>query len=417
MIGKKAFTAVLAYLLFGLAMYIYLFYLADTSIPDRYRGTGADPSVFLNSREWLLSEEFSKIKNLLFFLSTPYEWLFYFLILITGASAAIERWSSAVAKNFVLRTAIYLFWLLLASFAVMFPLNYISYTISKMYHISTQGFSSWLRDGVVDFWVNYATMLLVVTVLYALMKKFQKNWWLAAWVLTIPFTIFMMFLRPVIIDPLYNDFYPLQNKDLEAKILALADEANIPAEHVYEVNMSEKTSSLNAYVTGIGPNSRIVLWDTTLERLSEDEILFIMAHEMGHYVEKHIYFGMAGYVLLSFFGLWITAVIMRRVIRRQGGLLNLRRVQELKSLPLFLLVISILLFASSPLTNWVSRYEEKRADHYALQMTEDRSAAVKTFQDLTKYGLSQVNPPFLVKIFRYGHPTMLERISMAEEVP
>ncbi len=74
--------------------------------------------------------------------------------------------------------------------------------------------------------------------------------------------------------------------------------ANIPAEHVYEVDMSTKTNSLNAYVNGIGSNSRIVLWDTTLERLSDEEILFIMAHEMGHYVEKHIYIGIAGYILL-----------------------------------------------------------------------------------------------------------------------
>src|SRR5690606_39597744 len=95
-----------------------------------------------------------------------------------------------------------------------------------------------------------------------------------------------MFVQPVIIDPLYNDFFPLTNKELETKILELASRADIPADHVFEVNMSEKTNALNAYVNGIGSNSRIVLWDTTLERLSEDEILFIMAHEMGHYVMK-----------------------------------------------------------------------------------------------------------------------------------
>ena len=77
-----------------------------------------------------------------------------------------------------------------------------------------------------------------------------------------------MFIQPVLIDPFYNDFYPLKNKQLEAKILSVADQANIPAEHVYEVNKSEETNALNAYVTGIGSNSRIVLWDTTLNRLT-----------------------------------------------------------------------------------------------------------------------------------------------------
>src|SRR5699024_8934028 len=125
---------------------------------------------------------------------------------------------------------------------------------------------------------------------------------------------FMMFIQPVVIAPLYNDFYPLKDKELEEKILNLADEADIPADHVFEVNMSEKTNALNAYVTGIGSNSRIVLWDTTLERLSDREILFIMAHEMAHYVEKHIYFGMAGYLLLSFIGLWLTAKMMNHYV-------------------------------------------------------------------------------------------------------
>lgn len=106
---------------------------------------------------------------------------------------------------------------------------------------------------------------------------------------------------------IFIDFSPLQDKALETKILSLAQQAEIPSEHVYEVNMSEKTNALNAYVTGIGGNSRIVLWDTTLNRLTDEEILFIMAHEMGHYVKKDIYIGIAGYLLMTLIGLWLIA--------------------------------------------------------------------------------------------------------------
>ena len=123
-----------------------------------------------------------------------------------------------------------------------------------------------------------------------------------------------MFIQPIVIDPLYNDFYPLKDKQLEAEILELASKANIPAEHVFEVNMAEKTNSLNAYVTGIGSNARIVLWDTTLNKLSDQQILFIMAHEMAHYVEKHIYFGIATYLIFSLVGLYFTAKIMNLVV-------------------------------------------------------------------------------------------------------
>jgi Zn-dependent protease with chaperone function len=224
----------------------------------------------------------------------------------------------------------------------------------------------------------------------------------------------MMFIQPVVIDPLYNDFYPLKDKALEAKILALADKAHIPADHVYEVNMSEKTNALNAYVTGVGSNSRIVLWDTTLNRLSDREILFVMAHEMGHYVEKHLYFGIAGYILIMLAGLWLVAKIMARIINKNGKNWGVDEVANLSSLPLFLLISSVLLFASSPLTNWASRYEEMRADKYAIRTTHDQEAGIKTFQILTKAGLSEVNPPLLVKLFRYDHPTMLERIRMLD---
>ncbi|RLQ97265.1 M48 family metallopeptidase [Falsibacillus albus] len=413
MVRKWAFNAVLAYLLFGLLIYAYLFYLSDAAVPHSLKGSSVDPATFMNGREQMLSEEYSKIRNLLFFLSTPYDWLFYFLVLIFGISRTFERWAKKTSRFHLLQSAIYLFWLSLASFIVTFPISYLSHSLSRTYHISTQGFHSWMKDELIDFWVNYATMLIVVAVLYALMKKFRKKWWLAAWVLSIPFTIFMMYIQPVVIDPLYNDFYPLEDKQLETKILDLASKAHIPAKHVYEVNMSEKTNALNAYVTGVGSHSRIVLWDTTLNKLSDKEILFVMAHEMGHYVEKHIYFGIAGYLLLSLVGLWLTSKLMEKMMKRKEDL-KVTGISHLSSLPLFLLITSILLFAASPLTNAVSRYEETRADRYAMEMTHDPKAGVKTFQDLTKSGLSEVNPPWLVKIFRYGHPTMLERIQMVE---
>ncbi|WP_064092398.1 M48 family metallopeptidase [Rossellomorea aquimaris] len=415
MVRKWAFRSVLAYLLLGLFLYVYLFFLADSTLPDMYKGSSADPATFMNDRELMLSEEFSKIKNLLFFLSTPYEWLFYFLILILGVSKGFERWARGTVKNGFLQTAIYLFWLSLASFVAIFPLQYISYKVSKTYNISTQTFSMWMKDEFTDFWVNYLMMFIIVTVLYGLMKRFKQRWWLAAWALSVPFTIFMMFVQPVLIDPLYNDFYPLKDKALEEQILSLADKAKIPTDHVFEVDMSEKTNSLNAYVTGVGSNSRIVLWDTTLEKLTDEEILFVMAHEMAHYVEKHIYIGIAIYLVLSFFGLFLTAKLMRGIVANYKDDMKVSSVSSLSSLPLFLMITSMLLFTVSPFSNWISRYEETRADRYAIELTGDKVAAISSFQKLSKVGLSQVNPPLLVKIFRYGHPTMLERLTMLEK--
>jgi len=403
-------TSVLLYFLYGLFIYWYLFYLTDHTIPSVYEGTAVDPKTFMNDRELILTEDYSRIKNLLFFIGVPLEWFIFFIVLSIGLSKKFQQWAEAASKFSIVQTALYFFWLSLLVTVITVPFEWIGYKISVDYGITTQSFSSWIRDEVTDFFVNYILMSLIVIVLYWLIRKFEKRWWLYAWLLSIPFSLFLMFIQPVVIDPLYNDFYPLQDKELEEKILDIADEANIPAEHVYEVNMSEKTNALNAYVTGIGSNSRIVLWDTTLTKLDDDEILFIMAHEMGHYVMKHIYFGIAGYLLLSLIGLFIISRLMKWIIDRWGKELKITNIRDLSSLPLFFILLGMLSFAASPLSNMVSRYQEKKADLYAIEMTENNEAAVKTFQNLSKHSLSEVNPPWLVKFFRYGHPTLMERI-------
>ena len=396
-------------------MYMYIFQSGSVAIPQALKGTAADPNTFMSERELYLSGEYSKIRNFLFFVVTPLEWLVYLMILLTGLSRGFEKVAASQTRVTIVKNAAYLFLLSLFLYVVLFPINYYRFALSKSYGISAQAFSSWMRDGVIDFWINFVLSVLIVTVLYWLMKKSAKRWWLYAWFLTIPFTIFVMFIQPVVIDPLYNDFYPLKNKELEEKILTLAAQANIPSEHVYEVNMAEKTHALNAYVTGIGSNSRIVLWDTTLNQLTDDEMLFIMAHEMSHYVEKDVYFGVAGYLLITLVGLWVTSKVMTWLIRNYGSIIKIDRISDIRSYPLFLLITSMLLFASSPLSNYISRTQETRADEYAIALTGQNQPAVTAFQKLTKSGLSEVNPPLLVKWFRYSHPTMLERIGKVAE--
>ena len=136
---------------------------------------------------------------------------------------------------------------------------------------------------------------------------------------------------------------------------------------------------------------------------------------MDHYVEKHIYIGIAGYLVLTFVGLWLIFRFMTWIVRKWGSVLKISSVDNISSLPLFLLLTAVLLFVSSPLSNYISRYQETRADRYAIEMTDNKEAAISAFQELTRAGLSQVNPPLLVKWLRYSHPSMLERISTIEQ--
>jgi STE24 endopeptidase len=412
---KKIIVSFLVtYGIFIACIYFYLFIFHTDTIPAELKGTSVDPERFLTAHEIVLSEQYSTVRNFLFFIEVPFEWFFYLLILLFGIGNLFEKWANRTTPFTLIHNAIFTFCLSFLTFIFFYPLKFFRYTLSKNYGISTQSFHDWMRDLLINFWLDWFLLFIVVSVLYWLIRKSENRWWLYKWFLAIPFVVFLMFIQPVVIDPLFNDFYEIKNKSLEEKILSLAETAGIPSEHVYEVNMSEKTNALNAYVTGVGSNSRIVLYDTTLEKLNEDEILFIMAHEMAHYVEKHIYFGITGYLSLLFLLLFVVAKLAKKVIKKFGKLLHISSMNNLASLPLILLIVSVLTFATSPISNVVSRQMEMRADLYAMELTKNNDAAVSTFQKLTKTGLSQVNPPTLVKWFRYGHPTMLERIQMAE---
>ncbi|ANX11154.1 peptidase M48 [Fictibacillus arsenicus] len=396
--------------IYGALMWYYLFHGADSALPVDLKGSAADPAMFMTDRELELSTDFSRIKDFLYFISVPLEWMIYLFVLGFGLSKWFRKASSGLTRFSIVHTAVYVLLLSFASWVLTFPLRYYSFTVSKSYNISVQSFHSWMRDGLVDFWISWALTTLMVGVMYWLIKKYEKRWWLFAWLLSIPFTVFLYFIQPVVIDPLYNKFYPLQDEALKEKILNIAEKAEIPAENVYEVNMSEKTNALNAYVNGIGSNLRIVLWDTTLNKLSDNQVLFVMAHEIGHYVMNHLYWNLISSIVLSFLGLWLGNIIYRKWIVKYGKTWGIKGVGDLAALPALLLIFSLLSFVVSPVENAVSRKAERDADQYAIQMTKNPEAAVGAFQQLATVSLSEVNPPKIVKWFLYGHPTMLERI-------
>ncbi|QOY34095.1 M48 family metallopeptidase [Anaerobacillus isosaccharinicus] len=411
---KKVFFSVLIiYLLYAVTMSSYLF-LVDTPLPEAYIGTEADPNTFMNEEQLILSTDFSKWRNVLYFVHTPFEWLIYLFVICFGISQFFARWSKQLIKFKFFQTALYVILLSCLSFLITFPIKYVAYSISKQYGISIQTFESWMKDNLIGFWIEALLLTVVVYVIMYLISKSPKRWWLYTWLLSIPFTLFLMFIQPVVIDPLYNEFYPIQDKELEEEILQLANQVDIPADRVYEVKMSEKTNALNAYVTGIGSNLRIVLWDTTLMSLSKEEVLFVMAHEMGHYDLNHLKQLLIGMIALSFVGLFITSKLYQFTINNVGKQLNLKR-NEMAAIPIILLILSLLSFTTSPMSNAISRAYEYQADRYAIDLTDEPDAAVATFHKLSVEGLADVNPPTIVKLFRYTHPPMVERITHIRE--
>lgn len=392
---------------------LYAAYTSPNSVPSAYVGTAADPAIFYTPEQLHDSAVLNALRNGIFMLSWPWQWAIYLLLLTSGWSRAWKNRLESGPLPPLARLPVYVLLVYAVSTLLYLPLKIASYLVSRGYGISTQSLAGWLEDRGLDFVIGYATMLIVFAVARRVMVR-GGRWWLKLWLLSIPFTLFMMYVQPVVIDPLYNRFEELSDPALEGAILDLAARADIPADRVYEVHMAGKTNAINAYVSGIGSSLRIVLWDTALAKLDRPEIMQIMAHEMGHYVKHHLEWSALGAVGSSLVLLWLGGGIYKVVVRKKGRDWSIGHVSDLSALPLILLLLSVLNFVSLPVSNAVSRQAEAAADRYALELLGTADGAVSMHQKLAVAALSDVNPPLLVKWLRSTHPSDMERIVQAE---
>jgi Zn-dependent protease with chaperone function len=222
--------------------------------------------------------------------------------------------------------------------------------------------------------------------------------------------ILSLLVGPIWIDPLFNDFGPMKDKVLEAKILGLAERAGIEGSRVYEVNKSIDTKAVNAYVTGYDGTKRIVLRDTITAKLNEKELLFVMGHETGHYVLGHMRKGIALGSVLILITLYISYRLAGGLIARYGDRWGFDQLSDLASLPLIILLASLLSFLVSPLVLGYSSYQEYEADRFGLEITQANHSAATAFIKLQEENLSVPRPGLLYRLWRASHTPVGERI-------
>lgn len=401
---KTLALVILGYAVYAVCVWYYLFHFAPVGVPHEYLGTAADPATFMTVEQLEMSTSFARARHLIFFLSIPFEWLAILFFIFGGLSDHFEDVVKTRISTRSLQVVVYYLMFALFTFFVMLPFRFISYQLARFYGTSVMTLPHWLRNRGIDFVVDFILMIIIVLVVLFLIRHFKRTWWRVAWFAFIPFAFFFMLISPIVIDPLYNDFRPLSNYELETRILAMAEEAGVSANQVFEVNMSDQTNTINGYVTGVGPTARIVLWDTALAQLSEDEIMFLMAHEISHYVNRDVYIGIFIAVVFAFGGMFI----VYKVVDKMDD-------QSLQRIPVAILTVSILLFVTSPATNAFSRWFEVRADEFAVEVTQDAEAGISLFQTLSTTSLNEVHPPGLVRIFRSTHPSIFQRIVVLME--
>ena len=361
-----------------------------------------------------LAIQYHRSGNVLWAVETALGMIIPALLLFSGVSARMRALSQRVGRRWLLTVLLYavLFTVLMA--ALTFPLSYYAgYVRQHQYGLSNQSLGAWSGDWIKGVALSGLGLAAVLWIPYLLLRRSPRRWWLYAGFTSIPLTALLLVISPVWIDPLFNDYEPMEDRVLESRILALSQRAGIGGSRVYQVDKSSDTKLVNAYVTGVGATKRIVLWDTLLEKLGEEQILFVTAHEMGHFVLRHtlaVIIATAILVTLSLYAVHRTA---GGLIARFSSRFGFNDLSDVASLPLLLLLGNAALFLLAPLVLGFSRHQEHEADRFALEITQDNHAAASTFVALQQENLAVPRPGRLYVLWRSSHPPLAERVAFA----
>lgn len=378
---------------------------AASSVDQR---TGADRFVVHVTPEM---KRHSRIGHTLFFVGSAWSMLVLLFVLGSGWARRIRDAAMRITKRRFLAAMIAFVLLSLVTALLEAPLTYYGgYVVPHQFALTTQSFGAWLLDEVKGLAVSLVVYApLAALVLLGIAKI--RRWWLAVWIGAIPVMLLLVVLQPLLFEPLFNDFQPLKDQVLRAALLDEASRAGIEGGRVYQVDKSKQTTTMNAYVTGIGPSSRIVMWDTLLAKMSHDEVLAVMGHEMGHYVLKHIWKGMAFGLAIGFVALFAGQRVVEWGARRFGPRWGFATAADPAALPWLLLVFSIFGFVITPIAAAQSRYVEHQADQFGLELTHLNEPMATAFVKLAEDSKQDPDPSALIEWWFYSHPSINRRIA------
>jgi len=300
-------------------------------------------------------------------------------------------------------------WFMLSLMILPFSL-FGSFYWQKRWGFSAQSMSGWWLDYFKGAGIELILFAAGIVLLFVMIKKWPKDWWLAVSGLFSLWLIVQSFLWPVVISPLYNSFVPAQDPAVIAMVRELSEKAQVPVGQILVMDASRRTTKANAYFSGLGTTKRIVLYDTLLRDYPPDEVKAVVAHEMAHWQQGHILKGLGWGIAGSFFVWGIIYVLVT---------LTVARAQRDRPHVLAVIMLGILLvsYLGSPIENNISRKMEEEADRIAVSLTGDRPAAIRLQVDLAAKNLSELSPAGFIEWFSYSHPSVLSRIDILERAP
>ena len=358
------------------------------------------------------AKQYARIRRRLWLVDTSIGAIYALAWLFTGWAIGLRDWLTTISPNP---------WFLVAGFIAIFgglyailtlPLGYYSgFVLPHRFDQSNQTLKAWIIDQLKGLAINAPLSLLLLELLYLALRVTGDLWWLWAAGGMLVFSVLLSNLAPVLIAPIFNKFVPLgeEHADLAERLLRLAEQAHTRVRGVFKFDMSRRTKSANAALTGIGNTRRIVLGDTLIDEFTPDEIETVLAHELGHHVHNDLPLLIAFGTLTTTIGLYLASLVLNWAITFFG----FTGPADVAALPALGLIIGAYGLLTMPLENAVSRWRESMADDYALGATGKNEAFVSAFTRLANQNLGEVDPEKWVVFLFYSHPPLGERIEKA----
>jgi STE24 endopeptidase len=350
-----------------------------------------------------------------------YGLLVLWFILRRKLSAKFRDWAEKVSRRRFVQALVFTPLLVLTLAILQLPIDIFHESISKLYKISVQSWPSWAADWAKAQMLTVIIGTLLAYILYAVIRRSPRRWWLYFWIISLPLLLFGLFISPYVIDPLFNKYEPLSTKapQLVPELQRVTRRAGqeVAPERMFWMKASDKTIATNASVNGFGASKRIIIWDTTLAQETTDEVLTDFGHEMGHYVLGHIWKGFLFFSAVIFVLFYLGYRSIGRLLARSGAAWGIRSLDDWASLPALLLLLTLFGFASDAIGNTFSRYQENQADVYSLEVThgivpDAGQAFAHSFQIYGETVLVDPDPnPVNVFLF-FDHPTVADRIRL-----
>ncbi|MEK6252264.1 MAG: M48 family metalloprotease [Actinomycetota bacterium] len=274
--------------------------------------------------------------------------------------------------------------------------------------LSTQDLGSWLFDAGKSAAIGAALAAIGATIAVAMLRRLGRYWWIGGSVAVVLFAVVFSWLGPVLVEPLFNKFEELPPGKTRSQVLRLGEQAGVKIGHVYRVDASRRSTAINAYVDGLGPSKRVVVFDNTLRQLPPAQLRSVLAHELGHVKGNDIVRGIAWLALVAPLGVLFIQLAGGALARRSGD-----DPRSPTALPGLALSMAVALFVLGIASNQLSRRVEARADSFALELTKDPQAFIGVQKKLALTNIAEPDPPAALQWLFGTHPDTIQRIGVA----